>query len=383
MIPAPPSVGARTHRRTSFLYRQKYAAYALFVLFPTVLTATYYFLLAGDQYQSEAHFFVVGTAGADTSSTAGSGGISGSTPSASVAATMAVVDYLQSHDARRDLEKKLDLVAIYRRPEADWFARVSQQPSTEQLDKYLFTFPGFVSAYLDISQGVAVLKVRAFRAEDARNVAQTLLDGADRLVDGFGRRIEEDTLRVAHSEVGRAQAQVETIQDKLTAFRLHEQSVDPTKSAQTVLEVVGGLEDKLSQAESDLVASQTYLQQDSPRFAALQNQVNALKSQIVSERSRLTGADGSLTPTLADYSKLMLEQDFAQKDYQSALAGLELARIQADRQHMYLVQVVEPNVPQDAEFPRAWYNVMTVFVTLSVCYGIGWLIVAGVKEHAG
>src|SRR5581483_5189486 len=109
---------------------------------------------------------------------------------------------------------------------------------------------------------------------------------------------------------------------------------------------------------------------------------DALKNQIATERRRLTGSNGALAPQIAEYEHLLLEREFADKGYASALASLESARVEASKQHLYLVRVVEPNLPEKALYPRTSIILPTVFFGRLISYGIGWLIVAGVREHA-
>jgi len=77
-----------------------------------------------------------------------------------------------------------------------------------------------------------------------------------------------------------------------------------------------------------------------------------------------------------------MQRDFAAKRYEAAAAALESARHEALKQQLYLVRVVEPNLPQAALYPRRWLMLASVFFGALLVYGIGWLIVAGVKEHA-
>ncbi len=49
---------------------------------------------------------------------------------------------------------------------------------------------------------------------------------------------------------------------------------------------------------------------------------------------------------------------------------------------MYLARVVEPNLAVYPLYPRKLISVGSIFMGLSVAFGIGWLLVAGMREHA-
>jgi capsular polysaccharide transport system permease protein len=78
----------------------------------------------------------------------------------------------------------------------------------------------------------------------------------------------------------------------------------------------------------------------------------------------------------------MLEREFADRQLASATASLEAARVEAQRQQVYIARVVEPNLAVHPLYPRKLISVGSVFLGLSVAFGIGWLLVAGMREHA-
>src|SRR5882672_2687192 len=103
---APVLDRRRPQPQPSLLYR--YRMFLLFVILPTLLTAAYYFLLATDQYQSEARFVVRSS---QAQATAGILDQVLKTTSASAAQNeqFSVGDYLLSHDAVEALQAQMDL----------------------------------------------------------------------------------------------------------------------------------------------------------------------------------------------------------------------------------------------------------------------------------
>lgn len=97
-----------------------YKFFLLIVIFPTLLVAGYYYLIASDQYESSANF-VVQRADASPAGGAGVGQLLGfdfgTSPTASEA--YLVEEYLMSHDVVARLSKEDDLVNRFRRPGTD------------------------------------------------------------------------------------------------------------------------------------------------------------------------------------------------------------------------------------------------------------------------
>ncbi|HYN39899.1 MAG TPA: hypothetical protein VES39_11675, partial [Rhodospirillales bacterium] len=108
--------------------------------------------------------------------------------------------------------------------------------------------------------------------------------------------------------------------------------------------------------------------------------------QIIAERRRLASSfsDGeAMSDVLAAYEQVVAEQEFAELAFRAAQTALEKARIEALRQHRYLVTPVPPRLAEEALYPRRLRSTATVFVCALVAWGIGVLAVAAVKDHAG
>jgi len=60
--------------------------------------------------------------------------------------------------------------------------------------------------------------------------------------------------------------------------------------------------------------------------------------------------------------RVAIERDFAEKQVAAAMAFLENARNEAQRQQLYLERIVQPNLPDYALEPRRLRSVVVVFV---------------------
>jgi capsular polysaccharide transport system permease protein len=358
-------------------YLRRRASFIAIVILPTLLASIYYLVWASDQYMSEARFVIRGQTA--TPSLLGQMFSMASGTHTAEEELLSVGDYMKSVDAVKQLQDRMSFAELYRRKDADWFARLPDGvPIEELLDYYL----GMVAVSFDTQTGIAILRVRAFRPEDAQNICNTLLTLGEELVNRFSERQRNDTLKIARNEVERSEDRVVNARKDITAFRDRERSLDPGRSSLMVMDVISKLEIQLAQTRTELIESATYLKPDNAKFVALRNKADAIESQIVSEKKKLAGGDGTLAPMVARYERLQLEREFADKGYASSLVSLETARIEALKQHLYLVRIVEPNLAEKALYPRRWIILATLLLGSFIVYGIGWLIIAGVREHA-
>ncbi|MBX6743767.1 MAG: capsule biosynthesis protein, partial [Acetobacteraceae bacterium] len=100
------------------------------------------------------------------------------------------------------------------------------------------------------------------------------------------------------------------------------------------------------------------------------------------ERQRISTAGLGNSQQIGEFERLGMERELAQTQLASATASLERARAEAQRQQIFLLRVVEPNLAEWPRYPRASLNVLYIFICLSVGYGLAWLLVAGMREHA-
>jgi capsular polysaccharide transport system permease protein len=377
-LPVPPRKGNKWSRLKRWMSTRRYPL--LIVVLPTVLVGFYLLFFAADQYQTEAHFVVRSGDSHSSSSAMMLQMLSPTSTSPSLAEQYSVGDYLVSSDAVRALQSKMDLVAMFRRPAADVvFMLDHAKPTDVELLKY---YRRMVNVYLDTSTGVTTLKVRGFNANDTYTITNALLELGERRVNDFSKRAEEDTVKTAEADVTQSAKRVVDAQLALTQFRLHAQNIDPEKSITGQLTIVDQLNQDLAQSRAQLASVSSVISKDSPQYLALQRHIDAVQGEIQAQNDRLTGADTGVASTLSQYEQLLLAREVADREYSASLDSLKAARIEAIRQHLYVARVVEPNLPEEAEYPRSLLILISVFALLSVGYAIGWLILAGTREHA-
>jgi capsular polysaccharide transport system permease protein len=354
--------------------------FLLIVVLPTLLLTAGEYLIAADQYESEAHFVVRSNQG-DTAASSSLGQMLGLGGGPSPAEARSVGDYLTSHDAVAALQKKFDLAAIFRRPEADVFTRLHfAKPAAETLLKY---YRHQVDVSYNNDTGITDLTVRAFRPKDAQVLAETLLELGEARVNTFNQRALEDSISVARQQLAEAEAGVAEAQHSVTGFRQGERDIDPARTSTADITMASTLQGQLAQGRAQLSAMSKAVDADSPQYVALKAQVQALEVQVNAAQSHLAGPQTAMAPGLGTYESLQLRQEFAAKRYEAAATALEGARASALKQQIFVVRVVDPNLPQRALYPRRLKAIAIVFLGLLLSYGIGWLILAGVREHAG
>ncbi len=359
----------------------KYRWFLCVVILPLVTSAFYLFAIAADQYESEAEFMVKTASqsnGGYNSSFAQMFGLSGAlNPSQSD--SLSVGDYLTSHDAVAALGHQMDLVAMFRRTEADFLSRLwDDSPTPERILKY---YRRQMAVAYNSDTGLTTLTVHAFRPEDAYMIARALLALGEQRVNLLNQRALQNAEQVAGKQLKDAEDAVAITQSSMTRFRDIHRDVDPERSSAAQIGLVSSLQQQLALARAQLATMSGRIDAQSPQYVAQTDRVRALATQFDAQTGRLGGGDNSMAPGLSVFEDLKLRQDFAGKRYEAAATALQSAREQAARQQLYVVRVVEPNRPIEALYPQRWLILLGILCASLLIYGIGTLLIAGVREH--
>ncbi len=148
----------------------------------------------------------------------------------------------------------------------------------------------------------------------------------------------------------------------------------------------GVVRDDLVRAETQLSTLQQYMQADAPALKLLQARIRALEAQRQTIESEVTdNAASRLAGPVADHGLLRRARKRAQlcPDRLSAslLEALDRARMNADRQHLYIADFVQPRLPEKALYPRRLRSLGIVFLIAFAAWAIGCLTVRSVRDH--
>lgn len=354
--------------------------WCLIVLLPTALVAAYYYLIAANQYESEAHF-VVRTADSQPAAPTGLGqALTLVGGASSERDALVVADYLKSHDAVAALQSRIGLSQRFRRPEADFFSRLwYSSPTPEQLLRY---FNGKADVDVSTETGITVLRVRSFRPEDSYLIIRELTQLGENRVNTLNKRNYANAVAMSRQRVQEAESSLAQVQGRITQFRRSGQDFNPQVTGTSRTSMVSQLQGQLAVAQAQESSMAAVLALNSPQLQATRQRVAALSRQVAAETSKLSSGPGNVASGMGAYEGIKMRQEMAGKQFEMASTALLRAQDEARRQQLFVVPVVDANLPVRALYPQRTKIVVTVFLSLLLVYGIGWLIAAGVREHA-
>lgn len=348
------------------------------VVAPTAIATIYFGLVASDVYISESRFVVRSP---ERQSTSAFGMLlKGAGFSRSQDDSYTVQDFILSRDALQELKEKLEIDKAYSSSTIDFFSRFSAldwDDSFEALHRY---YQKKVDIQLDSSSSISTLTVRAFASDDAFRINQQLLEMSERLVNQLNERGRQDMIRFASNEVAVAEKKAKAAAWALSSYRNQKGVIDPERQSTVQLQQVAKLQDELIATKTQLSQLNAFTK-DNPQIPALKKRLETLQAEVDAENSKVAGGERSLANKAAEYQRLQLERDFADKQLASTMASLEQARNDAVRKQLYLERIVQPSQPDKAMEPRRIRGVVATLLLGLIVWGVLTMLIAGIKEH--
>ena len=371
---APNAMGKSLKHRFSRINR----LFLLTVAVPTVVATVYFGLMASDVYISESRIVVRSP---EKQVATGLGALlKGAGFSRAQDDSYTVRDYVLSRDALKEIDGALAVGKAFSSTTVDRVSRfggLDFDTSFEALHRY---FQKKVDVQQDSASSITTLTVRAYTAQDAQNINQTLLELSEGLVNRLNERGRQDLIRSAAAEVADAEKKSKAAALALSAYRNAKGVVDPERQATVQLQQVAKLQDELITTKIQLAQLRTFTPEN-PQIPALEKRASTLQAEMEVETTKVAGGERSLANKAAEFQRLALEREFADKQLASALASLEQARNEAQRKQVYIERIAQPSLPDIALEPRRLRSILATFVLGLVAWGVLSMLLAGVREH--
>jgi capsular polysaccharide transport system permease protein len=159
---------------------------------------------------------------------------------------------------------------------------------------------------------------------------------------------------------------------EMTAFRSRTRIVDPTADLQSQMGVLGTLQQQLAGALVELDLLRDTARADDPRVTQAERRIEVIRDRIDQERQKFTigseeGTGEDYATIMAEFERLMVDREFAERAYTNALAAYDLALAEARRKSRYLAAYVDPTLAEEALYPeRGILTALVAFFALLI-----------------
>ena len=293
-------------------------SFFLLVLAPLALTIYYLFTIAHDQYASTIGFAVRSEEVTDTLGLLGGlASLSGTSSSD----TDILYEFIQSQDMIAEISKTLDLRDLYSWPKDDPVFTLAKDAPIEDLVDY---WQRMVKIDYSSGTGLIEVQVRAFRPEDAQQIARQIMITSTVMINDLSAIARSDATGYAKDELEQAVDRLKTARASMTQFRSQSGIIDPGTDLQAQMGLLSSLDAQLAAAyiERNLL-TETNNSSD-PRLEKANRRITVIENLIEEERQKFGLGDNSI-PGSADYSalvgefeRLMVDREYAEQTYVGA-----------------------------------------------------------------
>lgn len=348
------------------------------VIAPSLVAILYFGFLASDVYVSESRFVVRSP---DKPATTGLGFLLKSTGFTNGSDEIyAAENFIKSRDALNALNKNGAYVKAYVAPTISIFDRFNGWGGDGSFESLYRYYGKRIDIEHETTASITTLSVRAYSPKDAYRINEQLLSMAEGMVNRLNERGRQDLIRFATNEVDDAKNQARVAALALSNFRNREGVIDPEKQATAQLQMVSKLQDEVLASKSELLSLRTFTPQN-PQIDVLATKVAGLEREMDVQLGKVAGDSKSLSSRAAQYQRLFLESQFADKQLAGAMSSLQDAANEARRKQAYLERIVQPSIPDEALEPRRIRGIISTIVLGLIAWGILTMLLAGVQEH--
>lgn len=360
----------KTLRQSSFMW---------FVILPSLLFSIYQLFIATERFESQAQVIVqqpdaMATMDASMALLSGMGVPTGSSD------TELVKAYIYSTDMVQYLNQELDLRGHYSQEFIDYFSTIHENDTREELLAY---YQDRVKVIINEKSGVISIYSQGFDSEYAQKLTNKIVERSEWFINSIGHQLANAQLSFVQGEHETIEKQLAQAQTKLLNFQREYNLLDPTAEGVAMQQITYTLEGQIAVKQTELKTAQTIMSAKAPQVLALQNELNALKTQLKSERNKLAQSGKGEMPVseiLAKFTDYKVQMELAIQAYTSSQISLEKSRIEAYRQIKYLIVVEKATLSQENKYPDVFYNISLFVLLFSLVFGIGKIIISTIQE---
>lgn len=365
--------------RTSLLSTGRMIWFALAFVAPVLLGGLYIFFVLPDQYVTEFRFSVRVPVGNPAALPKSNGGAALSalfggnpTPGSDLLDNFTVADYARSPQAAKDVHAKVNLKAMYSKP-SDPFSRLSDTASQEDLGRY---WKGMVSSDYDVTTGLALVRVKAYAAQDSLNIANALLAQSNQLVNDIGNQSQTDTVRFAKEQFDRATENVASLQRQIAGLAHGGADSAAVGLIQANTQVATTTRANIALIQSQLEVLEGELHNPkAPQIVLLRRQLAA------NQRALADAVSTSNTSSTNNFQILTAQLANANGELSAAQSALSQAKAAAAAQRLYLTTYVRPTLPESPVAPNRWVALLLLIAGAGMVWVIGLLVRNSILEH--
>ena len=350
------------------------------MLAPVVAAAVYLWSFAADQYHSRVGFAVrLEEQNSALNILSGLTAISGSSSSD----TDILFEFIQSQRLVDDMDKQLDLRAIWSKPVND---PVFVLPADASLEEMVDYWNEMVHLSRGKGAGLLEVEVRAFDPEDALRISMLLFDKSSEMINELSAIAREDAIRYAREDLDEALERLKSAREAVTRFRNINQLVNPEIDVQRQAGLLATLYNQQASTLIELDMLRDSTGEGDPRLTQANRRLEVIEKRIAAERSKLgfgseQGSNAAYADLIGEYERLVVDREFAERTYITAMASYDGAKAESRRKSRYLAAYMQPTLAETAIYPKRLSTLVMIALFLFLIWSIAVLVYYSIRDR--
>lgn len=344
----------------------------------SLLSSTYWLLVASDRYVSEAAVIVQRTDMGSRAPTDISSLLAGDA-GGNRHDQLIMREYLLSRGVAQFLDKELALSEHYSAWTNDPLSRLAFSDTDEEFYNYL---KSRVYVEYDEYSGVLVVRAQAFSPQTAQAIARRMIEAGEQFMNQSAQDLAKAQIGYLEGQVAALNAKAIAARQDVVNYQNRVGIASPADEARAIGAIIADLTARKTELQTELTAKRSFLVDTHPSIVELEQQIAALTSQIDKESQRLAAPQGGkLNSKIEEFERLEARAKFSEDVYRAAIASLEKLRFESTRTIKRLSVVQAPNLPQKAELPDRLRQALVYSLLAFLFAGVSHLIVLIIKDH--
>ncbi|MBW7922890.1 MAG: capsule biosynthesis protein [Rubellimicrobium sp.] len=355
-------IARRRQRKVASLFTRLF----FLVLLPTIAVGWYFAAIATPMYATDSAFVIQQTQ--PQGALPGFGSLLQGTAMATQQDSMAVQDYLTSREAMMRLDADGAFRDHFSQPSIDPIQRLPEGATSEDLYKI---YRDRVRISYDPTEGIIRMEVVAADPATSQAFSEELIRYAEEQVDQMSLRLRDAQMEDARAAYQAAEDRRSDALQAWLAAQEQAQQIDPVGETAARTTQISALETERQQLQLQLEQRLSVARPNEAQVENLRSQITNIEGLIANLRTQMTQADTAGSSLAARNTELRLAEEnytFQTLMVQQALAAMETARVEANRQVRYLATGVPPVAPDVATYPRVFENTLLAFLVFSGIY---------------
>jgi len=357
-------------------------SFVLTVILPLAGAVYYLEKVAHDQFASTFGFAVR----SEDLSTAQSllGGLASLSGTSSSDADI-LYEFIQSRSLVEKLNDRLDLVALFSKPQNDPVFAFDSRGSLEDLVAY---WNRMVRVERSTGAGLIEVRVNAFDPNDAFVIAQAIVVESGTMINELSTAARSDATRYALQDLDVAMERLRAARQSLTRFRSETRIVDPSADIQGQMGLLNSLQQQLANAVIEMNLLRESSRNSDPRVEQSQRRIAVIETLIEQERAKFglggipAGSDArDFSSLIGEFERLSMDVEYAEKSYLAAQTLVDAAQAEAQRKSRYLATFAKPSVPQSAQYPKRLTLSFLIGSILLLVWSVGVLVYYSLRDR--